>query len=721
MTTMTAIVFIDYETFWHKKDFNLKYIPYEAYVRDPRFEPQLLSVAVDDGPVYKFEPHQIKAALDALPLERPDVWTVAHNMKFDGFITTQYYGKYITNPLCTQVMSRWTGPSRIYSEKLVDLAEFFGLPPKGHYTEETNGKHYWEYTPEQWAAFKEYGGRDVEILRWIFKLMLPHCTQDALDFAAMTDSMYINPILQLDQNLLTWYDQELVRRFEQARQDIMHIFRFDSMEEFKKHLKSPAKFSSLLEQLGVATPMKLSAKQTKTARAKAKKRCDDLTKKYWSLPIEVGHVVKQHYLEEIYKAEQAIDEEVYIPALSAKDLDFIALQDDPDPRVATLCTIKAQNNSDMHVTRCKTFLNISRRGTLPVPLESFRAWTGRYTAGSDDVSVKSDAINMQNLNKRKGDKTIRKAIIAPAGYTLVAGDSAQVEARVGAWIACETQLVDGFARGDDVYCDLAGTIYGLDPQEIRYWAKGEGAKKNLDAVKIKLADKQRFIGKTGILSSQYQISGATFSLRLLQDRIWLGEKGDREFHDAEGIRINQVYRGKYRRIVAFWKRCEGIISCLARGERGYFGGPDDNTFYYDGAHEVFGRKVPGIMFPDGFWLLYPNLRYEFDKEKEEYGWRYDQIAKGKKIWKYLYGGQLFNNLTQGLSSAALRWQALGLRREGIPINMNVHDEWLSVVLDQYVEYVKSRYAYWLKTAPPWCRGVPFDCEIGAAKNYGGIE
>ena len=57
-------------------------------------------------------------------------------------------------------------------------------------------------------------------------------------------------------------------------------------------------------------------------------------------------------------------------------------------------------------------------------------------------------INVQNL--RKGGK-LRQALRAPEGFKVVAGDASQIEARIVAWICGCQQMVDAFARGDDVY------------------------------------------------------------------------------------------------------------------------------------------------------------------------------------------------------------------------------------------------------------------------------
>ena len=69
----------------------------------------------------------------------------------------------------------------------------------------------------------------------------------------------------------------------------------------------------------------------------------------------------------------------------------------------------------------------------------------------------ADKVNLQNL-PRGG--ALRKAMRAPTGYCLCVSDSSQIEARTLAWFAGQTDLVDEFKHGVDVYSSFATTVYG---------------------------------------------------------------------------------------------------------------------------------------------------------------------------------------------------------------------------------------------------------------------
>lgn len=68
-----------------------------------------------------------------------------------------------------------------------------------------------------------------------------------------------------------------------------------------------------------------------------------------------------------------------------------------------------------------------------------------------------DGTNPQNL-PRGG--ALREAICPPEGYTLVACDSSQIEARTLAWFAGQTDLIKAFANGEDIYSKFASSVYG---------------------------------------------------------------------------------------------------------------------------------------------------------------------------------------------------------------------------------------------------------------------
>ena len=71
--------------------------------------------------------------------------------------------------------------------------------------------------------------------------------------------------------------------------------------------------------------------------------------------------------------------------------------------------------------------------------------------------------NLQNL-KRGGE--LRRSILAPKGHVIVVADSAQIEARVLAWLAGQLDIVNAFAMKEDVYKLMASAIYGVPVDQV---------------------------------------------------------------------------------------------------------------------------------------------------------------------------------------------------------------------------------------------------------------
>lgn len=467
------IVALDFESYFSTKDgYTLTKMGPISYIRDSRFSAQLMSYIVTDASTMTYdrvrvaEHDNIPAVLAALKLDAPDVVTVAHNGNgFDFLILSEIYHVVPRIAIDTMCMERWTGVSRIQNESLKSMAKFFQCGEKVEGTVISDGRKWPEdFTPDERTAFIQYCRNDTEQCFLSFKAMLPFMTADALLFSSITAKMACNPVLRLDDDMLTAYLNELSDKVTKARNDINKMFMFKSDEDFLKAIRSSASFVKMLELLGRKPPMKYSVAKSETKRKK--------------LEAEGKHNLKEE------------DYAVYTPALAKSDLDFVAMASDADERVALLVRTRLENNSSIQRSRAETFHALAKSGRpMPVMLNAFKAHTSRYTAGNSEGS--SDKLNLQNLSKRDPSQlTLRKAVQAPEGMALVACDSSQIEARILAYVANETELVDAFRRGADPYADLAEKIFQIPSEKIHKGAKS--GDKKLKAY--------RNVGKTGILS-----------------------------------------------------------------------------------------------------------------------------------------------------------------------------------------------------------------------------
>lgn len=681
------IVVLDYETYWNSKDYTLSKIGPISYIRDSRFSAQLMSYIVTDASTMTYdrvrvaEHDNIPAVLAALKLDAPDVVTVAHNGNgFDFLILSEIYHVVPRIAIDTMCMERWTGVSRIQNESLKSMAKFFQCGEKVEGTVISDGRKWPDdFTPDERTAFIQYCRNDTEQCFLSFKAMLPFMTADALLFSSITAKMACNPVLRLDDDMLTAYLNELSDKVTKARNDINNMFMFKSDEDFLKAIRSSASFVKMLELLGRKPPMKYSVAKSETKRKKLEAEG------------------KTNLSEEDYA--------VYTPALAKSDLDFVAMASDADERVALLVRTRLENNSSIQRSRAETFHALAKSGRpMPVMLNAFKAHTSRYTAGNSEGS--SDKLNLQNLSKRDPSQlTLRKAVQAPEGMALVACDSSQIEARILAYVANETELVDAFRRGADPYADLAEKIFQIPSEKIHKGAKS--GDKKLKAY--------RNVGKTGILSAGYGVGWRKYADTLLRQGVRLSSDIDQHYEMAH--HAHNVYRASNPNIVAFWDTCQTVIKALYLGYSGEFGGPNDNIFQYSVA-PICGRDdVPTIIGPNKYTLRYFKLSCEVSEKNNREEYYYTRVKGKSELKTKIYGGALAENLCQYLAFALLQWQACRMTEQGIRLIANIHDSFLAICPEDEAEHTKSVMESCMSSVPDWLGDFPVACEAEIGKDY----
>ena len=682
------IVVLDFESFFSTKDgYTLTKIGPISYIRDSRFSAQLMSYIVTDASTMTYdrvrvaEHDNIPAVLAALKLDAPDVVTVAHNGNgFDFLILSEIYHVVPRIAIDTMCMERWTGVSRIQNESLKSMVKFFQCGEKVEGTVISDGRKWPEdFTPDERTAFIQYCRNDTEQCFLSFKAMLPFMTADALLFSSITAKMACNPVLRLDDDMLTAYLNELSDKVTKARNDINKMFMFKSDEDFLKAIRSSASFVKMLELLGRKPPMKYSVAKSETKRKKLEAEG------------------KTNLSEEDYA--------VYTPALAKSDLDFVAMASDADERVALLVRTRLENNSSIQRSRAETFHALAKSGRpMPVMLNAFKAHTSRYTAGNSEGS--SDKLNLQNLSKRDPSQlTLRKAVQAPEGMALVACDSSQIEARILAYVANETELVDAFRRGADPYADLAEKIFQIPSEKIHKGAKS--GDKKLKAY--------RNVGKVGILSAGYGVGWRRYADTLLRQGVRLSSDIDQHYEMAH--HAHNVYRASNPNIVAFWDTCQTVIKALYLGYSGEFGGPNDNIFQYSVA-PICGRDdVPTIIGPNKYTLRYFKLSCEVSEKNNREEYYYTRVKGKSELKTKIYGGALAENLCQYLAFALLQWQACRMTEQGIRLIANIHDSFLAICPEDEAEHTKSVMESCMSSVPDWLGDFPVACEAEIGKDY----
>jgi len=394
-------VTLDFETYY-AQDFSLSKITTEEYIRDRRFE--VIGLGLKHGPnptEWAQGDKQVKELLGSVDFAKTGV--IAHNTAFDGAILNWRYDVKPKAWFDTMCMGRALHGTE-HSVSLKAMSERYGIGAKGNEVIMAKGKRLADFTTQEIRDYARYCINDVELTYELFSQMVRTFPRKELKLIDLTLRMFIEPFLDLDTGLLEQHLEDV-----KDRKDKLLL---DANIADKKDLMSNVKFATLLEELGVSPPSKISPTTGKETYAFAK-----------------------------------------------SDEAFKELQEHEDDRVQSLVAARLGNKSTLEETRTQRFIAISKRGLLPVPIRYYAAHTGRWGG--------QDKINLQNLPSRWANgKKLKNSIIAPEGHSVIDADSSQIEARVLAWLAGQNDLTEAFARGEDVYIKMAAQIYGCTEEEV---------------------------------------------------------------------------------------------------------------------------------------------------------------------------------------------------------------------------------------------------------------
>ena len=643
------IIVLDFETRWHRKEYTLSKMTTEQYIRDPRFKAFGASwKPLNEGHAVWVTHTELPAFFDSIDWDNTAV--VAHNAQFDVAILSWVYGHKPALIFDSLSMARALRGVEV-GNSLARLAEEFGLPAKGKAVHSTDGLE--ELTPEIEQELADYCNHDVFLCEQVFNRLAVDYPKKELRLIDLTLKMFTNPVLELDQEML----REAIE--EESNRRTTLLSRLDVEESA---LASNPQFAELLGKLGIEPPTKISKTTGKRTFAFAK-----------------------------------------------NDAHFQALLNSTNEDVATLCEARLAVKSTLERTRAQRFLDISGRGTLPVPLNYYGAHTGRWSAS------KGSGLNLQNL---KRGSFLRKSIMAPDGYTLVVCDLAQIEPRVLAWLADYEELLNIFRSGQDAYAQFGAQMFGIP---------GMSKASHPDL---------RQSAKSALLGCGYGLGWASFSAQLLTG--FLGAPPtlyDKPFAKQLGVTIEdwkkfvewednvermaaiphtctdpqllvhclaakkiiEKYRAAAHPVVTFWEMCSSLI------ERSLYSG---RPFEY----KCLRFEKERIVLPSGLALRYPMLQGNAD-EKGRLQWHYGE--HGIK----LYGGKLTENIVQAVARCVMTDGMLRIQKRYSCV-LTVHDEVVVLVPEAEANEAKDWVLAQMVVVPTYMQGLPLDAESDVAKRYG---
>lgn len=431
---------IDFETFW-TKDHSLSKMSALAYVTHSDTDVISCAIKLDNEPTYVvFGEKKIAAAL--AKIDWSDIMVVGHNMSgFDALILAWRFGVMPKMWGCTLAMARPIHSITV-GNSLAKLVAHYQLGVKDNTAlVQTQGKRLKDFTPDELAAMERYNKADTDQCAALFHKLKKHYTAKELWHIDATIRMLVEPKFTVDTSIL---EAAAAIERDSKRKALLDLYQmlqdpekiaegdrdnmyFDAEEYVREQMASAPKFAALLEERGVAVPMKPSP----------------------------------------------TNPEKMTPALAKTDEAFLKLQEHKDPVVATAARVRLSVKSTLLETRIAAFLEAAgcAKGHLPIPLHYCgAATTGRWSGW---------LFNPQNLPRVPRDKNgniivkptnaLRTCMRAPKGHKVVVADLSGIELRVNhfLWkVPSSMRLFQDDPAKADLYKDFASRLYDVEMDEV---------------------------------------------------------------------------------------------------------------------------------------------------------------------------------------------------------------------------------------------------------------
>ena len=616
------------------------------YVEAEDFTILLFAYSVDGGPVTCCDfaqgeelPEEILAAL-----RDPKVVKTAFNAAFERICISKYYGWPLMDPAqwrCTMVRAARMGLPLSLGQcgevlKLADgkmkegaaLIRYFSCPIRKK--DGTIVRHLPSDAPDRWEVFVKYNIRDVEVEQAILKIVR------RLEPANFDEELYTVDQLINDRGVMI--DRQLVD----------NAARFD--EEYKQHLLAEAQELSGMDNPNSPSQIKeyLQKVTGQVFQSLNKKSLDDIedSLKYWpkarkvlALRREMGKTSNKKY-----------------------------------------CAMQRCVCSDGRIHGLLQFCGAARTGRWAGRLVQVQNLPQNHLQDLDYARNLVKAGDLEDFELNYGNPTqvlselIRTAFIAKPGCTFHVCDFSAIEARVIAWLAGETWVLDVFRKGGDIYCATASQMFGVPVEK-------HGANAEL-----------RQKGKIAVLALGY--GGGVSALEAMGgSRMGLSQQEEKD--------IMLRWREANPKIVKLWKVIElAAIRALQTGE----------TIKINRGIEV-GRHwgCLTIKLPSGRTICYPRASIGVERNDGRRGdhpiIEYEGLNQITKKWEKIrtYGGKLTENVVQSIARDILGIVILRAYRESLNIVFHIHDEIIvEAEADQTLKDVETLFSEPIS----WCTDLP---------------
>ncbi|MCM1020856.1 MAG: DNA polymerase [Muribaculaceae bacterium] len=613
------------------------------YVEAPDFTILLFAYSIDHGPVICVDFAQGETLPDDVRNALTDscVIKTAFNAAFERICIGKYYG--YTEPLdpaqwrCTMVRAARMGLPlslgqcgevlKLADGKMVEgktLIRFFSVPGK-------NGvRHLPSAAPERWETFKQYNIRDVEVEQ------------------AVLDKVRRLEPAPFDEELYT-ADQEINDRGVMIDRVLVDAAaRFD--DEYKAELLKEAQQLTGLENPN--SPAQIKAYLQKTAGMSVaslnKKNLDEIEALLTYYP----------------KARKVLALRREMGKTSNKKYNAMQTCVCADGRIHGLLQFCGAARTGRWAGRLVQVQNLPQNHLPDL------GYARQLVKAGDLEEFEQNYANVTQVLS----ELIRTAFIAAPGHVFHVCDFSAIEARVIAWLAGESWVLDVFKRGGDIYCASASQMFGVPVEKHG---------RNADL---------RQKGKIAVLALGY--GGGVSALEAMGGKkLGLSETEEKE--------IVRLWRKSNPKIVRLWEIIEKAAITAIKTNK--------SVTIHRGIIVGFRWGMLTITLPSGRVMCYP--RTSVGTEYND-GWRgnhdiieYEGLNQTTKKWEKIrtYGGKLTENVVQAIARDILGIVILRAKRENLPVVFHIHDEIVAEVPeDRPLSDVEALFSEPIE----WCRDLP---------------
>ena len=404
------------------------------YAADPSFTVLLFAYSVDAGPVQIVDlaqgeslPAEVEAALSD-----PDVEKWAFNAQFERVCLSAYLGEKLDPRgwYCSMVWSTYAGiplnlagvaqALHLETEKMSegkDLIRKFSQPCKATKTNGGRTRNLPEHAMEDWATFKAYCIRDVEVERAIASRLTP------LPMPAFEWENYWRD--QRFNDMGVGIDVELASKAVEADREIKEAL-YTQMKHWTgvENPQSVTQLLGWLQEHGAQLPS-----LAKADVASALEEADGNVAEVLAARLEIAKSSVKKY---------------------EKMLDCVC----PDGRAHGLLQFMGAGRTGRWAGRLVQVQNLPRQ-----TFGDLEEAAALVKAGQADMLgvLWGSAPNVLS-------ELIRAAFVAAPGHRFLVADFSAIEARVIAWLAGEQWVLDLFRNGGDIYCETGSRMFG---QEVK--------------------------------------------------------------------------------------------------------------------------------------------------------------------------------------------------------------------------------------------------------------